>query len=155
PGTLTLACLLLTAGQVPNDVWYTNQKHLKVPIDIRPARRQEISQLLLYVSDDQGRTWRQQASVAADKDAFLFYAPGDGQYWLRVAALDLKGVQEPADVSRGPPDQKILIDSTRPVIRITSVRRQGDDVVVAWEIQEDHPDWTSLKLEYRSIDSPS
>jgi hypothetical protein len=152
PGTLTLACLLLTAGQVPSDVWYTNQKNFKVPIDIRPAQRQKLSQLLLYVSDDQGRSWHQQASVTSDKDAFLFYAPNDGQYWLRVAAQDLKGVQEPADISRGPPDQKILIDTVRPVVRIVSAQRQGEDVVVAWEIQEEHPDWTSLKLEYRSLD---
>ena len=61
-------------------------------------------------------------------------------------------MQEPADVSRGPPDQKILIDTVRPVVRIVSAQRQGEDIVVAWEIQEEHPDWTSLKLEYRSLD---
>jgi hypothetical protein len=33
--------------------------------------------------------------------------------------------------------------------------RQGDEIVVNWEIQEDHADLSTLKLEYRTADAPA
>jgi hypothetical protein len=155
PGSLLLASLLLTAGQLPSDVAAFNHRNLRVPIGIHPAKRAEISQLLLFVSSDQGKTWHQEAVVPPENDEFLFYAPSDGMYWLRVAVVNKQGKQEPEDMSKGPPDQKVLIDTLKPMVRIASAQRQGDEVVVAWEIQEEYPDMGSLKLEYQPADGSS
>jgi len=153
-GSLLLASLLLTVGQVPSDVACFNHRNLRVPIGIHPSKRAQISQLVLYVSSDQGKSWHQEAVVPPENDEFLFYAPFDGMYWLRVATVNKQGKQEPEDVTKGAPDQKVLIDTLKPMIRIASARREGDEVAVAWEIQEEYPDSASLKLEYRPVDGP-
>jgi hypothetical protein len=155
-GTLTLTCLLLIAGQSADEVIPLNQRKLHFPISVKPERRQEISQFTLYVSSDHGRTWQQNTSVPSDKDEFIFYAPDDGEYWLRVATINRAGKQEPENIyaERSPP-QKILIDTKRPIIRISSAVRKGDAVEVNWEIQEEHPDLASLRLEYRTPDTPA
>jgi hypothetical protein len=155
-GTLSLMCLLWVAGQNPNEVIPLNQLKLTFPIQVKAEARSQISQFVLYVSSDRGRTWQQSAAVPSDKNEFIFYAPQDGEYWLRVATINRQGKQEPENVyaERSPP-QKVLIDTQRPIIRLTSVERKGDAVEVAWNIQEDHPDLTSLRLEYRTPDTPA
>jgi len=152
-GSLTMAGLLLVSGQVPSDVWSTNQRSLKIPIEIQPAQRQQIRELLLYVSPDQGKSWQLAEKVTSDKNAFHYHAAADGLYWFRVAAVNQQGKQEPEDIYRGPPDQKTLIDTLKPIIRLTA-GRQGEDVVASWEIEENYPVPESLKVEYHAADTP-
>src|SRR5262249_17981611 len=154
-GLLTLACLLWTIGPVPTDVVPINQTDFKIPIRINPARRDEIKELQLYYSMDQGRTWQQTAVATPDSSDFPFHAPTDGTYWFSVCVLDRDNKREPRDINAAPPGQKVLVDTLRPVVRIVSADRQGDEINVAWEIQEDHPELASLRLEYRTPDSPT
>jgi hypothetical protein len=154
-GTLLLASLLVTSGQVPSDVNCFNHRNLRIPIGIHPSKRAEIKQLVLYVSSDQGKSWQKEAVVPPENDEFLFYAPADGMYWLKVAIVNKQGKQEPEEVGIGPPDQKVLIDTLGPMVVITSAKREGSEVAVGWEIQEEYPDPASLKLEYRPADAPT
>jgi hypothetical protein len=150
-GTLILYLLLaLAPGQT--DVWPINQRTIRIPIRVDPARRHEIKELILFSSSDQGKTWQQVAVAPPEQDGFPFYAPTDGIYWFSVCVVDQKGNREPPDIYKVPPSQKILVDTLKPLLRIVSTDRQGDDVVVNWEMQEDHPDLATLKLEYRAVD---
>src|SRR5947209_8742038 len=106
-GTLTLGSLLLVAGSPPADVWYTNQRNIKIPISIKEESRREIRELILYASNDQGKTWHQEAVVTPDRDGFAFYAPVDGLYWFSVGTVDLKGVQYPADIYKASADLRV------------------------------------------------
>jgi hypothetical protein len=154
-GTWTMACVLLL-GQVPSDVDVSNQRNHKIPFGpLSAEQRQEIRDVLLFASRDQGKTWQQIASARPDQDGFVFYAPDDGLYWFRAAVVNRQGKQEPENIYQGPPDQKMLIDSTRPLIRIGAAQRSGDEIAVAWEIREEHPDLSSLRLEYRMKDNSS
>ncbi len=149
-GTLAVACLWLT-GQVPGDMVYTNQ--LRQRIDVRfKSQRSEIKELRLFASPDQGRSWDLAATITPDKDFFEFRARGDGTYWLRVASVDHANRQTPENPASGPPDQRMVVDTVKPVIRMLNARRQGSDVIVAWEVQEDHPDVASFRLEYQPKD---
>jgi hypothetical protein len=154
-GTATLAGLLLLVGQAAPDPVPFNQRGFRIPIEFpQPGRRAEIRELILYVSADRGKTWNQEQLVTPDRDHFLFTAPQDGEFWFRVVTVNSQGKQEPENVYNGPPSQRMLIDTRAPVARVVSAQRQGDDIVVAWEAREDHPDLNSLKLEYRTADAP-
>ena len=76
----------------------------------------------------------------------------DGDYWLRVAVVNLQGQQIPPTMT-GPPNQKMVIDTVKPVIRSFQAKRQGNEVIVSWEIQEDHPDVAAFRLEYQPKDA--
>jgi hypothetical protein len=152
--TLTLALLVMAAGPSP-DVWPINQANFKIPVHVDAARRAAIKELRLFVSNDEGRTWKQTGTAAPDQEAFEFHAPTDGIYWFTVCAIDQQNNQDPSDIYRVPPSQKILVDTIKPAVRITAAERQGEDIVLNWEIQEDHPDLATLKLEYRTVDAPA
>src|ERR1043165_130449 len=88
-GILATAWMCLVLSQSLNDVFYTNQRNHRIPVKLQEARRDEIRELMLFVSTDQGRTWSQgAASVAPEKDAsFALYTKGDGLHWLRVVTV--------------------------------------------------------------------
>jgi hypothetical protein len=158
-GALALGWLLLVAGQNPSEGWAINQRDLKIPVDIKAWRTENINHLLLFVSADRGASWQQHTAIKPklapheqDQNVFIFRAPADGEYWCRVVVVDSKGGQEPRDVSKGPPDQKILIDTRPPTVQILSAQRLGDDVLVDWTVQEEYPEWAAFKLEYRRAD---
>ncbi len=153
-GSLTMTCLLLVPGQAPTDVSYLNQRAMKIPIDIKSTRRQDIKEVILYVSADRGRSWEKNASERPDKGYFEFRAPADGEYWFRIAAINLQGNQEPENIAAGPPDQKTIIDTFRkPSLRIVSAQRDGEYLVVKWGADSPlPPDPASMKLEYRMLD---
>lgn len=150
-GLWTLASVLLVAGASGTDHWATNQRNLSVPIKF-VERRTEIKQLILYVSTDQGKSWSESAVAGPDKESFPFYALTDGMYWMKLCIVSKDGTRSPKDISKGDPALKILVDTLKPVVRITSAERQGDGIVVRWEVQEDHPELASLRMEYRSAD---
>jgi hypothetical protein len=153
PGTLTLAMLTLTLGANPSDdVVYLNSRNIQIPIFIQADKRDKIKELLLFTSTDQGATWNQVAVATPDKDSFVFYAPSDGLYWFNFTVVDAQGKRVP-DIYQTPPRQKVLVDTVKPNIRLTTAERQGDEIAVGWEIQELNPDHSSLKLEYRTTDA--
>jgi hypothetical protein len=144
------ACLCLALGQAPADVLVTNQRSLSIPINIEEKRRAELRELVLYASNDQGRTWQQVATMLPTQTAFTFNAPIDGSYWLRAAVINLQNKQEPDNLYQGPPDQKVVIDTMKPLLKLKAPERQGDDIALGWELQEDNPEWTSFRLEHQA-----
>ena len=153
-GTLLLAGLLWGAAALPPDTIALKDRALKIPIQFNPNRRQEIKELLLFVSTDQGRTWTQEARAKSSDEFFPYYAPQDGIYWFAVCTIDFQGRREPPDVNQLPPGLKVLIDTQPPKLQLRTAERSGDDVTVAWSIEESHPNPDSLKLEYRLADDP-
>jgi hypothetical protein len=159
-GTLSLALLLLATGAAPGDpagpeVVHLNSRNIEIPIQIKPGQRESLKQLMLCYSADQGATWLQGPWASPDQKSFTFYAPTDGLYWFSIIVKDKQGNQEPASPKLAPPRLRILVDTLPPNLRILTARREGDEIVVSWEIQEDHLDLSSLKLEYRTPDAPS
>lgn len=152
-GTVTMACLMMLTGQAPSDVFYTNKLNHRLPVaPLDAARRQEVDKLLLFYSADRGKTWHKYAQIEPEKDAFAFFAQGNGEFWFRMATLDRRGKQDPDNLLKGAPDQKMVIDTAPPQVRISGAQRAGDEAVVGWEIQEANPDPESLVIEYRMLD---
>jgi hypothetical protein len=150
---LAWACfLLLTGAAAGEDIVHISQRNFQIPI--RVERVADVSELLLYVSKNQGKNWEIYARVAPDKKFFDFFGTEDGLMYFSIAVRTKKGVQDPVDIYKAAVGQKIRIDTVKPTVRILSAERSGDEVAVSWEIQEDNPDWTSWKLEYRMSDAP-
>src|SRR5262245_14224396 len=129
--TLTLACILLSAGPAQTtDAVPINKRNFKIPILIEPSKRPQIKLLKLFVSNDQGQSWGESATRTPDQDNFTFYAPFDGVYWFTVAVVDQQDRQIPPDPYKVAPNQKILVDTALPDIQIVAAEREGEDVTV-------------------------
>jgi len=146
----------LALGQAPSDAYFFNYRNHRIPVEVPVALRADIRELMLFASADQGRSWSHVAGpIAADKDHFAFFAPGDGAYWLRVVQVNRSGVQSPDDrgIKNGPPDMKLSIDTLKPIIKSFQAQRHDDDIYINWDVQEDNLDPKSMRLEYQTKDS--
>jgi hypothetical protein len=153
-GSLILASMLLAANGAP-DVWYMKDKGFAIPIRIRPEARADISKLVLYWSRDENHTiWDVCATAKPEQESFGVTAQGDGSYWFKVAVVKKNGQQDPpaADINTSPVGQRIVVDSTKPDIKLVVAERRGDDVYVRWEIREENPDPTTLKFDYHTAE---
>src|SRR5262245_56093958 len=94
-GTLTLACLLLAAGDPSSDVVPMRDRAFDIPIRLDPARKAEIRELQLSVSIDQGKSWHVVAVATPDQSVFGYQAPNDGEYWFSISVVDQQGRRDP------------------------------------------------------------
>jgi hypothetical protein len=158
-GTMTWMCLLLAAhaaAAATPEATPMNQRSFKIPFRVRAERQGDIDRVILYVSRDRGASWEMRDQATPDRKEFQYTAPADGVYWFTVAVRNRRGEEEPRDVSKVLPSQiqKILVDTTRPEVRILSTERRGDTVALRWQVQEDNPDPSSLRVEYTTADRP-
>lgn len=152
--SVLLTCLFFL-GQAPGDPAYYNRRTLPIPMEFEAHRRAEIKEVLLYASSDYGKNWQQVGSATPDKTFIPFNAAADGPYWLTVAAVNRSGKQEPANIRTAPPALKFVIDTMKPLVRITGAQREGEEVVVSWDVQENAPDWASFRVEWQAKDGGS
>ncbi len=132
------------------DVIYMNQRIFQVPISIDNARKQEVREVVLLVSRNEGTTWEISRRRPPTAKAFDFDVYRDGRYLLRVEAVDSDGRVE--DRWGKGSTLTVHVDTVRPVIEMTAQMRDGE-VEVAWKIVEENPNLETLKLEYRLVDS--
>jgi hypothetical protein len=154
-GTVALTLLLSILSTDPSDVVPMNNHHFRFPLQpIPPEQRARIAELQLWYSTDQGATWHECASAPPDGKDFDVNVTTDGLYWFAICVYDKLGGHSPKDLTKLVPRGKVLIDSVRPDVHIVSAKREGDSVVVRWDIKELNPDLSTLKLEYRTQDRP-
>lgn len=146
----------MTVGQppAPDQVWPMNSRTIKLPVEYKKDRK-SIRQVLLYVARNGENTWYQEAFITPDKDAFVYVAKDDGVYWFKMVIEDLKGNKDPADLTRDPPDMKMVIDTVAPAIRVTNARRTGEEVVVEWVVEDKFPNDAETKVHFRATDNPN
>ena len=137
-GTLTLACVLLAASQKAEpEVFHMKSPKMAIPITIVPEKRNELREIILYYSMDEGKTWTKGGQATPEQTAFPFTAKTDGKYWFSIQTIDKNGVANPADVVGAPVGQRIIIDTVKPLVRFKAERR-GESIAASWEVTEDY-----------------
>jgi beta-lactamase regulating signal transducer with metallopeptidase domain len=134
-------------------VYYTNERRFRVPFAIDPARIGQLKEVVLYVSNDEGRSWKMAAREMPEQKSFTFVAPAEGSYSFKVEVIDQEGRPEPPDVTNAPTLLRVVVDTVKPVIEMKS-QRKGDEVALNWKITEDNLDYGRVELEYRTQDMP-
>ena len=152
---LALLGLATSLGQpaLPDaqDFQVTKVRSHKLGVNYKPERKKDIQEARLFVSRDQGQTWEMVQAIPPTQEEFTFTAKADGLYYLSMQLVFLKGPAEPVDVSRVPPAQKLVIDSTPPVVRVIAASRNGEDITAEWTVEDKFPNDASTKLFYRAL----
>ncbi|MDY3554351.1 hypothetical protein R5W24_003471 [Gemmata sp. JC717] len=153
--TFAAAALLgLTMGQpIGQDYHAMASRSIKLPIQYEKDPS-TIRHVFLYVARNGENTWRQEASVTPDKKWFIYTAKEDGLYWFKMQIVDMKGNADPANLTVDPPDLKMVVDTTKPVIRVTDARRTGDEIVVQWAVDDKFPNDEATRVQFRATNGP-
>ncbi len=144
----------MTMGQPLGADYHTmNSRNISIPIEYKKDRK-SIRHVYLYVARNGENTWYQEAVVTPDKDNFVYIAKDDGIYWFKMVIEDLKGNKDPADLTRDPPDLKVLIDSAPPQVRVTNARRNGEEIVIEWAVEDKFLNDAATKVHFRATENP-
>jgi beta-lactamase regulating signal transducer with metallopeptidase domain len=76
-----------------------DSRNLHIPVQVDRGKNPRVTNLVLFVSTDRARTWRQAATIPVDEDHFTFNAAQDGEYWFKVAVVTNSGKPEPPALS--------------------------------------------------------
>jgi uncharacterized protein (TIGR03067 family) len=127
-------------------VYYLRERHLSIPFAFTEPARVEL--VNLFVSEDEGRSWRLVDSAAPTQKQFRYRAAKDGTYWFAVQSVSPDGTLCPAHNEDLTPGIKVCVDTRPPEVRL-----RGTDDGIAWEIHDEHLDLSTLKLRFRPVDA--
>ncbi len=149
-GLALLVALLLVPGAVAQEaqLHYTRANTITIPFNTDPTESR-IKQVLLYVSEDTGKSWAQVAAVLPAERSFKFNARLDGWYWFAVQIQDNNGGLHPPTLPQLRPGLKICLDTRPPQATLRGVQVPSHAAGVEWNITDENPDVMSLRLDYR------
>ncbi len=131
-------------------VFYSRDRSFNIPFTADPGDRR-IRQILLYASEDYGRTYQYVAATPSTGRFFQFTARGDGWYWFTVQTEDQDGRRTPADLSTSQPQLKVCVDTRPPLVTLRASASRDHPLAVEWDVRDDNsgPDVSTLRAAYR------
>jgi hypothetical protein len=155
--------LVLPSLAVPRDealaqapgtpIHFVHERQFWIPFDPVPMPDQ-VKQVQLYVSADQGKHWEPSAIAPPERRKFYYTSHADGLYWFAVQTLTTKGTAYPATMDGVQPSLKVVVDTVPPLVQLRPLPARAGEVGVSWEIRDDWFDQTQLDavvLEYRTV----
>jgi hypothetical protein len=126
-------------------------RNLAFDLNVDADQKSAIHSIELYVSRDPGGVWELGATATPDAKSIPYAAKEDGVYLVNMVIVYKSGVRDPADVTKAVPLQKLIVDATAPVVRIKTADRKGDEIRVAWSIDDRNPADAKTKLEWKPL----
>jgi polysaccharide biosynthesis/export protein len=131
-----------------SDVAFINARSFRIPFQLSDTAR-NVKEVVLFVSEDEGRTYRQAATATPQEKSFRFNAPRDGVYCFVVQAITGYG-KEPADVAGAKPLCRVCVDTQAPVAKLTPESLLTGRAI-GWEVSDDNLDLSTLRLDYQVV----
>lgn len=109
---LGLSLLSASNPTVASEPLRVSARQMDIPFRLAPGNNDDIREVDLFVSRDEGKTWTLAATAQAGEDRFPFKAPRDGVYWFAVRTTTKAGVHAPADLAQLTATLKVLVDTS-------------------------------------------
>ena len=89
-----------------------------IPFKIDRESQPTVRAVRLFVSEDNGKTWKLADERELNENRFIFQAARDGLYWFAVQSVEFDGKSNPADSKGLVTKLKIYINKERqPIMR--------------------------------------
>src|SRR5262249_55519864 len=123
------------AQELP-EIAYYRESLFRIPFTV--GATSPVKEVQLFVSTDQGASWRPAAVVTPDKKFFVFQAPKDGPYWFTTRTVDLQGVNYPPTMEGIRPGLRVVVDTQPPVVRLRAIPFREGEVGLEWDVRADN-----------------
>src|SRR5258707_369116 len=105
--SICVAFLVSQASAVTKDapkqdehVFKIGSRDLEFPINVDPARMNDMKEIQLFASWDKGKSWECIAKAKPNVPAIHVRVKRDGLAWFAIRTLDVKGIADPADLRK-------------------------------------------------------
>jgi hypothetical protein len=90
-------------------LWTIDTHQFKLPIAIDEKQQAAIAEVDLYMSVDQGKTWKVAARLAGDQRDFPVNVPHNGVYWFKLHVIYKDRPAPKPDIEAWKPDLKVHV----------------------------------------------
>ncbi len=132
-----------------NDVRFVAKRTLSIPVTFKPEKVKELEKARLFVSRDNGDLYDIHDTIAPTQSGFTLTAKEDGVYWIQMQLQYKDGTVDPVNPRTLPPAEKLIVDTTKPVVTIAAAEFVGDEIAMEWKIDEKHPSEASTRVFYK------
>ncbi len=139
---------LAQAGDKPPTIYHKN-RNFRIPFNLNAKGRDQVKEVHLLASEDQGYHWRAISKTFPDRPTFTFRSSHDGEYWFAVQTLTVDGKRFPSLDSTVEPNMKVIVDTFQPTLLLEPDVRRGSQAAVRWEVKDENLDLKSLVVEYQ------
>lgn len=134
---------------------YTTQATRAIELSNRDVK--QIGKVALFVTEDDGQTWRKDQEMAIPETAtampsFPFSAPKDGAFGLWTVATRRDGVSEPEPLAGAKPKLVLVVDRANPTLSRLEATLGGvadgqATLAVSWQVAEANPATEPVAIE--------
>jgi hypothetical protein len=96
---------------------YTKNTTFHLPVQMEERTRANLKEVCLYVKQGSA-DWVRQEAAAPSITHFTYRVPRDGEYWFSLVSVAKDGKSLPADVSKEPPQLRVVIDNAPPILEV-------------------------------------
>jgi hypothetical protein len=152
-----LLLCLMSSGWLAADtraqegIIFFQHRQFKIPFK-NDLKNINVAQVRLYVSSDQGRTWKLSETAAPELQHFRFNTPHDGLFWFAVQTVDQQGKVYPNSLDELRANLRVIVDTAPPAVQVQPLAPRNGQVGVAWQIRDDNLDLSlpdAVRVEYR------
>ncbi len=136
--------------QRPPTRFDTRQRSFDIPFSAG-SRNFKIVEVVLFVSTDQGQTWRQYAKQNPANGQFRFVCDRDGDYCFALQTIDRDGQRRPVQPQR--PELKIVVDTEQPDLQFQVRSDAAGRIVGQWTAVDPNLDPSTLSIAYQAVTS--
>ncbi len=127
---------------------FTKSRSFDLPVRMEQDFRLSLKEIRLYVKTP-ATDWALQEAGTPYHEKFSCKVPQDGEYWYTLATVDRNGRMTPADLN-AEPSQKVVVDSTPPVIQVQAASTAGGDLSLRCTVLDANPDMSTLRAVCRT-----
>ena len=133
------------ANLAPRIFWRKN----RLPIPFNVDSTSDAREVQLYVSSNRGGVWQLYDRKAPAARRFLFRAARDGEYWF--ASRTVHGEESPSGEEPQTPELRVVIDTTKPHLKLSSLVEPSGEVRTTWETSDAHLNISTFVLQYQPL----
>src|SRR5262249_28716517 len=119
------------------------------PVKMDQEYRRELKEIRLYARTPTSG-WTLQETGGPDLTRFACKAPLDGEYWYTLVTVDRTGRMAPSDLNAEPVSQRVVIDTTPPVIQVQPTAIPDGDYALRCTVLDANPDMATLRAVCRT-----
>ncbi len=123
---------------------FTQSLTFDMPVQMEAADRLKLQEFRLYMRTPSSG-WQVHGKGHAGLTKFSCKVPCDGEYWFTLVTVDRDGRMDPSDVILEAPGQRVIVDTTAPVIQVQSWTSPENDMCLRCTVTDANPDHTTLK----------
>jgi len=143
---------LAGAAGAAEGIYYTRDTTFLIPF-IPDPNEARILQVLLYVSEDFGKSFQNAGRAGPQDKSFRFTARKDGWYWFWVQTQFQDGKLFPPQLNPQQPGLRVCVDTQKPQLSLKAIQPREGTVAVEWDIREENPDLQTFRIDYRPLNA--